>query len=100
MGKHHGNRVNGRTPAPRRRWRGWAMVAVAVVLVGAAGGWILWAPPEAAGGTPRLVLDRDTVDLGSVPFETPARVVFTLTNEGDGALTILNTPRVEAVEGC
>jgi hypothetical protein len=46
------------------------------------------------------VVDRETVELGFLPFKTPARVVFTLANAGDGVLRISEVPRVKAVEGC
>jgi hypothetical protein len=62
--------------------------------------WWFAEPPVALGGTPRLALDRDTVDLGYLPFETPARVVFTLTNAGDGVLRLAEVPRVKAIKGC
>ncbi len=52
------------------------------------------------GGTPRLVLDREVVDLGYLPFETPARVVFTLTNAGTGSLKLEDVPRVKVLKGC
>ena len=35
--------------------------------------------PNVWGEKPRLVVDREVVDLGDLPFDTPARVVFTLT---------------------
>lgn len=87
-------------PPGRRSWR-WAVVA-AVVVVAAGGGafWWLSGMPDASGGTPRLVLDREVVDLGYLPFEAPARVVFTLQNAGDGILSLAEAPRVKAVKGC
>jgi hypothetical protein len=45
-------------------------------------------------------VDRTEVDLGTLPFETPARVVFTLTNAGDGLLRIADVPPVRVLEGC
>lgn len=83
-----------------RRWRRTAMIALAGAVLAVAAGWWFWQTPEALGGTPKLVVDRDTVDLGYLGFETPARVVFTLTNAGDGTLRITDKPRVRAEEGC
>jgi hypothetical protein len=84
----------------RRSWKRWAVIS-GVLVVGIAALW--WA----SGGLnawgekpPRLVVDRQVVDLGDLPFETPARVVFTLTNSGEGTLRLAGVPRVEAVKGC
>ena len=87
-------------PAPRRGRRWWVMGVLAVIVAGAG---TFWWQSESLGtysGTPRLVVDREVVELGTLPFEAPARVVFTLTNAGDGALKIAEVPRVKAVVGC
>jgi len=60
----------------------------------------LWWFSAATGGRPRLVMDREVVDLGDLQFETPARVVFTLANAGDGRLKIAEDLSVKAVKGC
>jgi hypothetical protein len=62
--------------------------------------WWQTSAGDAAGGTPRLVADRTEVDLGKHPFDAPVRAVFTLTNAGDGRLSILGEPLVDVVEGC
>ena len=85
-------------PIPRRAWWPWVALGTAVLIVGATG--TFWWDSGASGGRPRLVLDREVVDLGDLPFETPARVVFTLSNAGDGRLEIAGEPRVKAVKGC
>ena len=92
-----------RKPASRAaasRWRSRALVVVMLLAVVGGGVWWLWSPEEASGGTPRLVLDRETIDLGPIALGTTVRAVFTLTNAGDGPLRIANVPRVEVVEGC
>ncbi|MBI4246094.1 MAG: hypothetical protein HY614_02795 [Candidatus Rokubacteria bacterium] len=53
-----------------------------------------------AGGTPRLAVDREAIDLGDVRFERAVRATFTLTNAGDGVLLIGREPAVRVVEGC
>jgi hypothetical protein len=74
-------------------------VAAAAILVLAAGlSW--WAARRAADGVPRLAVDRETVDLGELPFSAPARASFTLTNTGTGSLRIVDAPRVKVVKGC
>jgi hypothetical protein len=78
----------------------------AVLLIGAAlvvlglGGWWLWpnASPS-AGGTPKLALDRAEIVLGYLRFNTPAHAAFTITNTGDGPLT-LEPGHVRVVQGC
>jgi hypothetical protein len=85
-------------PPRRRRWRAAALGALAVGAIAAGALW--WWIGDAAAGTPRLVLDRDVVDLGYLPFDTPARVVFTLTNGGDGTLRITGEPPVRVAKGC
>jgi hypothetical protein len=80
----------------------WAVAATAVALgaLAVASGSGFTPGSRAEAGTPRLVVDRDTVDLGRLPFETPAHVAFTLTNLGDAPLAITDVPRVDAVQGC
>lgn len=84
----------------QRTWKRRAIGVVLVALIAVIAGWWLWEIPEASGGTPKLAIDREVVDLGDLPFETPARVVFTLSNAGDGTLRIPDVPRVRAEEGC
>ncbi|MBI2217710.1 MAG: hypothetical protein HYU51_10465 [Candidatus Rokubacteria bacterium] len=99
MGHKGKRRRNGLQPT-RSPWRSRALAALAVVVLVAGGAWWLWPTPEAEGGTPRLVVDRETVDLGNLAFETPTRASFTITNAGDGTLKISDVPRVKALEGC
>ncbi len=84
------------------RWRSWTLAVIVLLAAAAGGGWWLWRTPEpeASGGTPRLVLDRDTIDLGPMALNTPARATFTLTNAGDGTLRITGVSSVRALEGC
>jgi hypothetical protein len=46
------------------------------------------------------MVDRSEVDLGDLPFNAPAKTVFTLTNTGDGVLRIIEEPPVEVLKGC
>jgi len=84
----------------RARWRRVLLGVVGVIAVGGATAWWLWEPPEASGGTPRLVVDREVQDFGYLPFEAPVRAVFMLANTGDGVLRLAGVPRVEVVKGC
>jgi hypothetical protein len=96
MAKQRGKR----TPRRRPRWRWAALGGVILVAVGAAAFWWFSEVQDASGGTPRLVVDREVVDLGYLPFEAPARVVFTLTNAGDGSLKLAEVPPVRVLKGC
>ena len=75
------------------------MIGGVLVVVMAAVWWVSGGP-NAWGEKPRLVVDREMVDLGDLPFNTPVRAVFTLTNSGEGTLTLAGVPRVEVVKGC
>jgi hypothetical protein len=100
----------GASPTPRRgdaaylrRRRRWLWLIAGLPIVALAGLTAVWwqaGSGDAAGGTPRLVADRTEVNLGRQPFDAPVRAVFTLTNAGDGLLSILGEPRVDVVEGC
>jgi hypothetical protein len=94
----HGKRRGARG---RGGWARWALAAGAII-VAAAGGtlWLRSAPKEANAGTPRLVVDRTEVDLGYRRFDTPARVVFTLTNAGNAPLRLTESPPVRVIAGC
>ncbi len=57
------------------------------------------APPPAAG--PRLQVDKDMVDIGTVPSDWPMYEQFTLRNVGTAPLVLDKTPPVVRVEqGC
>lgn len=79
--------------------------AVLLIIVGLA---IWWSSssgsptttPQAGGSTPKLVVDRTTIDDGYVKFETPVQAAFKLSNAGTQALQILGEPQVELIEGC
>ena len=96
MGRH-------RVKKEERRRPGWHWVilgALGLMTLAGAGAWWRSALPEASNGTPRLVVDREVVDLGFFPFDAPARAVFTLANAGDGPLRLADVPRVSVLKGC
>jgi hypothetical protein len=45
-------------------------------------------------------VDRADINLGYQRFNTPARVVFTLRNAGEGSLRLTEAPRVVLKAGC
>ena len=92
-----------RTSIPRSRRRTPRLALLtAVILIAVAAGvvWLRRGSEEAAERSPRFGVDRAEVDLGYRRFESPARVVFTLTNAGNGPLRLREVPRVAAAAGC
>jgi hypothetical protein len=94
-----------RQPMKQRRARHgkWRLAALGVVLLMAASVAAFWwraDSQETSSGTPRLVVDRTDVDLGYRRFGRRARVVFALTNAGDGVLRVKEVPRVIVKAGC
>jgi hypothetical protein len=73
------------------------MAAVMAAGIATYGGWPR--APLVAGGTPRLVVDRTTLDVGDVRFYRFVEAVFTLTNAGDGVLAI-DGWSVTVAKGC
>jgi hypothetical protein len=100
---------SGRNQPPQRRvsWT-WLAVGGVVAALAAAGLLLLLASDsdgEAAadiqvGGTPRLAVDRTTIDEGYIQFDVPVRTTFRLSNVGDAPLKISGQPQVKLVQGC
>jgi uncharacterized membrane protein YphA (DoxX/SURF4 family) len=53
-----------------------------------------------AGKAPRLSLDRERIDFGKVPLNKPVKAVFTVTNTGEGNLSLDSSTPVKVVQGC
>ena len=51
-------------------------------------------------GGPRLAVDKDLIDFGSMRFERMVNARFRLRNVGDEPLRLAVNPQVEAIEGC
>ncbi len=83
-----------------RNWRWAALGALILVAAGTTTFWGLSGSPYAVSGTPRLVVDRTDVDVGYRRFDAPVRVVFTLSNAGNGPLMVTEVPRVIVKAGC
>jgi hypothetical protein len=54
----------------------------------------------AVTGSPKLVADREEVDVGDVPLGQTVEVSFEIANTGDKPLRFIEAPYVEVVEGC
>ena len=65
-------------------------------------GLLLLLPTLAGCGAsgPRMLISRDTFDYGDVKYGSTLKTVFTIRNAGGEPLQILETPRIEVVEGC
>ena len=51
-------------------------------------------------GTPKLTVDKETVDLGDVKLDQLVQVSFQLTNSGDQTLRFTEAPYIVVAEGC
>jgi hypothetical protein len=51
-------------------------------------------------GSPRLKVDRESLDLGDVQLGQTVEARFRLTNVGDQPLRFAEAPYIEVVEGC
>ncbi len=84
----------------------WLAVAGIVLLV--AGLAVLLRPsaapasakaPQFTGG-PKLAVDQDKIDFGTVPLGQPVEATFKLTNVGDRQLVVEGTPQILVKQGC
>lgn len=94
-------------PAPRRRWRAWVFVSAVLVvtLIGAvAAGFRRTASPAASArahdGAPKLVIDKDVIDFGAVPYRKMIEAKFEISNGGREVLEVTEAPFIEVVKGC
>ena len=51
-------------------------------------------------GGPRLLVDKELIDFGTVRFERMVDARFRLRNVGDQLLHLAVNPQVKAIEGC
>ncbi len=93
--------------APRRPWARLLIPGVlALAVVAGVGAWFVFqksGPQVVAAqyrGGPRLAVDKELIDFGTVRFEKFVRASFRLRNVGDKPLRLPAYPPVDAVEGC
>jgi hypothetical protein len=82
----------------RRAKVAWPFIAFGVLLLAAA--VFLLTRPGDEGGTPRIAVDRQTIDYGYVKFGETRAFEFDVTNAGDGVLRFKEKPYIEILEGC
>jgi len=76
------------------------MLSVGALLFLAAAAFIFFQNNDLSGGTPRLAVDQEMIDWGTLKNNTPKVITITVTNTGDGTLRFREKPYVEVVEGC
>jgi hypothetical protein len=103
--KRKTDEVGARQTRKRRRRLVVAGILGAALLAGLTT-WAVYPSPSPLGaavpyqGGPRLAVDREEIDFGSVRFDKMVQARFRLKNVGDQPLQIATAPRVEVVEGC
>jgi hypothetical protein len=55
---------------------------------------------DISGGTPKLAVDQEKIDWGTLKNGTKKMIALTVTNTGDGTLRFKEKPYVQVVEGC
>ena len=92
------------TKRPRRVWRllsaGLAVVAIGGVAFGVSRTPISVMVARPHAGAPRLVVDKDVVDFGAVPYRKMIEAKFAITNGGKEVLEFTEAPYIEVVKGC
>jgi hypothetical protein len=107
MGKRKGKLKSSPKVQQGSRWSRFLVPGLLAVAVAAgAGTWVFLqksSPQVVAAqytGGPRLAVDKDLVDFGTVRFEKFVTARFRLRNVGDQPLRLAVDRRVEAIEGC
>lgn len=90
--RHRGQPGRRQTPGLWLLGAGALLILAAVVLAALNAG--------RSGGTPRLQVDREIIDLGPVRLGQTVSAAFTLTNTGDAPLVFSEPPYIEVRAGC
>ena len=85
----------------RRRRKTAIAVVIGILLIAAVAVFASYEPyaPEVTG-RPNLVLDKSSIDFGTLPLNQAVSAEFRVRNTGDQPLTITNEPFVRVAEGC
>ncbi len=107
MGKRKGKSKSTSKVQQGSRWSKLLIPALlAVALAAGAATWFFLqksSPQVVAAqytGGPRLAVDKDFIDFGTVRFEKFVTASFRLRNVGDQPLRLAVDRRVDAIEGC
>ena len=80
-------------------------VALAAVAIGGVAFGVSRSPLSMVGarphdGAPRLVVDKEVVDFGAVPYRKMIEAKFEIMNGGKEVLEFTEAPYIEVVKGC
>lgn len=78
-------------PWPLVAFGGVLLIVAAVLLANRSGD---------GGGTPSITVDQQSINYGTVKFNTPKNFSVKVTNAGSGTLRFKEDPYIEVVEGC
>lgn len=96
--------VTSMTKRPRKILRrlsaGFGIVAVGGVAFGVSRTPMSIVAARLSEGAPRLVVDKDVVDFGAVPYRKMIEAKFEITNGGKAVLEFTQVPYIEVVKGC
>jgi hypothetical protein len=94
-------------PTRKRHRRTWALLGAVLVIAGVGAAVasshrsaVRHAPPAPHDGAPRLLVDKEMVDFGAVPFRKKIEATFELSNGGREVLEFTAAPYIEVVKGC
>ena len=76
------------------------MLGLGGLLLLAMAGFMLFQNNDTGGGTPRLAVDQEKIDWGTIQDYTKKVITIKVTNTGDGILRFREKPYVQVVEGC
>jgi hypothetical protein len=87
---------------PRLMWFGLGgliLVLVGIAFLARPNSHVASVAPQ-VDGQPKLAVDRDKVDFGTVALNKPVEATFKLTNIGDKPLQIEDQPTIQVQQGC
>ncbi len=89
---------------PQRIWRLWSAGLAVLAIGGVALGVSRTPMPIVAArphdSAPRLVIDKEVIDFGAVPYRKMIEAKFEITNGGKEVLEFTQAPYIEVVKGC
>ncbi|MBA4071176.1 MAG: hypothetical protein C0497_04965 [Gemmatimonas sp.] len=104
MNTDQSSEITPTTKRPRRIWRvlsaGLAVVAIGGVAFGVSRTPMSLVAARPHEGAPRLVVDKDVVNFGAVPYRKMIEAKFAITNGGKEVLEFTEAPYIEVVKGC
>jgi hypothetical protein len=78
----------------------WILIGLGGLLVFSVIAFSVSQNAKAGSGTPKLVVDQEKIDWGTLKNGTRKVITLTVTNTGAGTLRFKEKPYVQVVEGC